>query len=165
MSYGVRDYVIDIWQLNLGNFNFLVSPLKNHISVNFVNHLYNWEYDENGNITKKQFEHILSKGTRDYSSNYKDFPGIIIEWNDANGDKWTSSKVFISGDSIPSMVDITDNVFIINYSMPQTDLLDDRSYYQYLDISFRCQLYNINGDKILLRNGRLKYKYRLFENL
>ena len=162
---GTKDYVIDIWQLNLGHFNLFGSLLKNHISVNFVNHLYNREYDENGNVTKQQFEHILSKGTKDYSSNFEDFPGILIEWNDANGDKWTSSKVFISGDSISGIVDNTDNVFIINYSIPQTDILDDRSYYQYLDISFSCKLHNMNGDKILIRNGRLKYMYKLFKNL
>ena len=102
---GTKDYVIDIWQLNLGQFNFMGSLLKNHISVNFVNHLYNWEYDETGNVTQKQFEHILSKGTKDYSPNFEDFPGILIEWNDANGDKWTSSKVFMSGDSISGILD------------------------------------------------------------
>ena len=162
-SHGVRDYVIDIWQMNLGKFIMFDSPTTNHISINFVNHFYNWEYDENGDVTKEQFENILSNGTKDYSINYKDFPGILIEWFDANGEKWTSSKVFLSGDSIPNVIDNNENKFNINYSKFQNDLSDERSYYQYLDISFQCRLYNKDGENIMIKNGKFKCMYRLFK--
>jgi hypothetical protein len=159
MSIGLWDYVVDIWQINLGKTYILDTPLKNNIAVNFVNHFSNEEFGENGDFTQDEFERILRKGTKDFTSDYTQFPGVIIEWSDAEGITWTSGKIFLSGDTIPNTVNNDDGSFVINYSVPQSELYDPDTYAQYLDLSFQCKLYNMNGDMITLKNGKMKSLY------
>jgi hypothetical protein len=159
---GGYDYVIDIWVLDLGHFIMLDSPIKNHISIDFVNHFDNSMYDENNSISKALFEVALSKGTKEYSKNFRYFPGIIIEWYDANGVKWSSNELFISAEKITTDVSSSENTFIISQSMFQDDLSDYKIFYQYLDLSFNCKLYDIDGHSIMLKNGKFKCIYKLF---
>jgi hypothetical protein len=157
--FGTQDYVIETWNMMLGallhyELDFLPS---NVISVRFVSHFAETLYEDT--IPRSLFEQVLTTGNKMYTNNPEDVSGVIIEWYDQDGVKWTTNH--------PNGTDDTGNYFTINYSTHQntlykynnimtTGLSDNFAHIQYLDVSFGCKLYNDEGQSILLKNGKMK---------
>ncbi len=135
-----------------------------NISIHFVSHLSDSDLDENGNISHALFEDILSKGNKSFSGNYKTEPGITIEWHDSKGVRWTSSELFLIGDVIPIMPDYSNSSFKIRKSESVDPVYGFYEYSQYLEISFNCDLYNINGDSISMTDADYKGTYSISDD-
>ncbi len=155
---GISNYIIEVMRTNLGNCDLFDDIPKNTISVAFVSHFMDEIYDANWEITRQEFEEVLSEGSKTYSPDFGTTEGVIIEWIDTEGTKWTSSQIFLTEDTVSAMINDDDNKFVINYSAPQSDLYEE-DYVQYIDASFECNLYNKEGDMITLKNGKLKSLY------
>jgi len=152
---------IYVFGLNLGKLVIDFTP-KNKISINFINHLSRYDLDENEKIPKTLFENILSKGIKSFSTNYKTEPGILIEYYDLNCNKWTSAERFLSGSStIPVSPDFSNNSFKINKSENIDPIYPMYKYSQYLEISFKCNLYSLNGDSISIIDAIFKGIYSI----
>jgi hypothetical protein len=160
LSYNERDYIIDIWNFDLGKNMEPDGTITSRLSVNFVNHFEKAQYITDYNISRELFEEVLSEGQKEYTPNNKDFPGISIKWIDADGNLWASGSPYSHEDSNPDVTGDTENFFIINYSKAQE--VRTGTYSQYLDISFQCRLYNWKGESIVMKNARLKYIYSIF---
>lgn len=162
-SYVVSDYIIETWNLDLGKAIMPEKPSTNNLSVQFVSHFEHGQYDENENITREQFDEVLREGEKEYTENTKDFPGINIRWLDADGELWLSGEPYTHEDSKPNEVENKENYFTINYSKFLDERSNESTFYQYLDISFQCRLYNWQGESILMKNAKLKYTYSIFQ--
>lgn len=155
---------IYVFGMDLGKLMFGEDTVTNRISINFVNHLSQYDLDEDGKISKELYEDILSEGNKTFSGNYKTEPGISIEWYDSKGEKWTSGELFLSGDSTSATPDFSNNSFKIKKSESIDPVYGFYEYSQYLEISFNCNLYNINGDSISMTDADFKGTYSISDN-
>lgn len=149
------NYTIDVWRVALKRNLPRDAPLVDNISIHFVNHFSNSDYLEDGSIPLEMFGDVLSTGPKDYSINFMESTGVLIEWIDANGVKWTTNEMFLSEKTINYSVDITGNSFIVNSSVPypEHEYATENYHYRLVDFSFNCRLYNSEGQSILLKNG------------
>jgi hypothetical protein len=150
--------------LNLGKLMMGDDTNAYNISIYIVNHLSDSDLDASGKISHTLFQEILSEGSKTFSGNYKTEPGISIEWNDSNGVKWTSGELFLSGDLTPITPDFSNSSFEIRYSESVDPVYGFYEYSQYLEISFNCNLYNVNGDSISMADAYFKGTYSISDN-
>ncbi|WP_297093111.1 hypothetical protein [uncultured Draconibacterium sp.] len=156
------DYTIDIWSLGLGKSFSPNLSLSSRLTVDFVNHFVSSQYLADAKISRALFEEVLSEGEKEYTPNNNDFPGISIQWIDADGELWASGSPYPREDSSIDTDKDSENYFIINYSEPKDAQAIIGTYSQYLDISFQCRLYNWKGESIVMKNARLKYICSIF---
>lgn len=155
---------IYVFGMDLGKLMMGEDTVTNRISIYFVNHLSQYDLDDDGKISKAIFEDILSEGNKTFSGNYKTEPGISIEWNDSKGDKWTSGELLLSGDSTSATPDFSNSSFRIIKSESVDPVYGFYEYSQYLEISFNCNLYNVNGDSISMTDADFKGTYSISDN-
>ncbi len=162
INYNERDYIIDIWSLDLGKSMKLDGSITSRLSVDFVNHFENSQYVSDYNISRELFEKVLSEGEKEYTLNNKDFPGVSIKWIDADGNLWASGSPYSHEESSADLTEDNENYFIINYSKNYDTHASIGTCSQYLDISFQCRLYNWKGESIVMKNARLKFIYSIY---
>jgi len=155
---------IYVFGLNLGKLLMSDDTITNRISIYFVSHLSHNDLDENGKISQALFEDILSEGNKTFTGNYKTEPGISIEWYDSKGEKWTSGELFLSGDLTPVTPDFSNSSFKIRKSESVDPVYGFYEYSQYLEISFNCNLYNVNGDSISMTDANFIGFYSISDN-
>jgi len=155
---------IYVFGMDLGKLMMGEDTVSNRISINFVSHLSHNDLDEDGKISKALFEDILSEGDKIFSGNYKTEPGISIEWHNSKGDKWTSGELFLPGDSTSATPDFSNSSFKVRKSESVDPVYGFYEYSQYLEISFNCNLYNVNGDSISMTDANFKGTYSISDN-
>ncbi len=136
---------------------------KNSIQIYFIKHFHNAQLTlSNGShkMTTNQFADILSTGSKSYSPDYHTNNGMFIQWYDATGALWTSSRYERVGSSstIPVVPNFSNALFRVDKSVPMPR--DYLTCKQYVETSFQCTLYNMAGDSIPLSNGKLHGIYR-----
>jgi hypothetical protein len=144
---------IYVFGLDLGHLIMGDDTAANKISINFISHLSDYDLDENEKISHALFKEILSVGNKTFSGNYKTEPGISVEWYDSKGVKWTSGELFLSGELTPVTPDFSGSSFKIRKSESVDPVYGFYKYSQYLEISFNCNLYNVNGDSISMNDA------------
>jgi len=164
--FGAIDKVIYTFGLYLGGFITIDKMPANSISIDFVNHFSNSQINSDGSISSSLFNEIFSKGDKTYSNNILEQPGILIEWYDANRHKWTTNHYLNTSSLIPIPVkpNLANSTFTIVKSISMDPISSNYKSSQYLEISFNCNLYDINGDSIKMTNANFKGIYSIFQH-
>ncbi|MFV0592444.1 MAG: hypothetical protein ACK5M7_13740 [Draconibacterium sp.] len=134
-----------------------------NISVNFVHHFDNSRFNDDGAISYPLFLDIFKEGDRNYSQHFEEEEGVIIEWLDETGERWTSSKCWISTHfEIPVDPKQNDSHFTVTKSVSLNDKMNDSNHYQYIELEFGCNLYNSTGELMTIKNAKLSFVFRTF---
>lgn len=164
---GTADSTIFLLQLYVGGYTINDPGYpKNSIGVTFVKRFHNSQLlNSNGRykLSLNQYKDILSLGTKNFIRNYYTEDGIFIQWHDANGKLWTSSQYLNT--SSGSVIPVNPNYSNASFKIDESVALEPGSFScnQYVETSFHCTLYNIDGDSISLSNGKLKGKCAILE--
>ena len=163
---GTIEKVIYTFGLYLGGFITSDKMPRNSISIDFVNHFLNSQIDSGGAIPSSLFNDIFSVGNKSYSFNILEQPGVLIEWYDSNGHLWTTNHYLNTSSliSIPVKPYFANSTFKIVKSVTLNPISSNYKSSQYLEISFNCNLYDVNGDSLKMTNANFTGIYSVFKH-
>jgi hypothetical protein len=150
-SHSSTDKTFFSFELYLGGLMYDSFP-KNTISIDFIIWASDSQIDTDGMVTKQVFDDVFSTGNKLYSKGTVEDPGILIKWYDSNRHKWTANDSNNGNSSFKVIKSVSVN--------PVSPLF---KYSKYLEISFNCNLYDINGDSIIMTNASFKGIYSMLK--
>jgi len=132
------------------------------LTVYFVRHLNSARFNSDGAISYPLFLEILGVGEHTFSKHLEEDEGVIVEWYDETGQRWTTNKRWTSTHfDIPVEPDQSESKFYIEKSV-SLDIEDDSLHSQYVELKFNCNLYNAQGQVMRMEDAKFTFIFSTF---